>query len=480
MSRNPVICAPSASLIPLSKLASCSYDQVCQFLDNLRQIYGPPPTTATLPLKLTLPIRKHRRRIHDDSVPDSGYASAEDDENFEEEVSVITDDYFSEDDSLDVLRADPMERALTTRWLTGFIARSDTWAVVSGSDDGEVEDDERGEAVATAANLLGILLNDNQEEEQDCSVTRSFRFSTQGGRVTIQVELNDAPLSDDDHTSVGLQSWASSIVLSERICTDSERFSLPGDGKPLRILELGAGTGLLSIVAAKLVSSSPSSVASSGPLIFATDYHPDVLVNLQANIAANFPPSSCSDGPPISVHQLDWEHPDYSSPMDQPFDLIVGADVVYHPNHARWIKSCVERLLLRPGPRVLPISGPTGGGVFWLMIALRTSGRHEGMFHTVEDIFPDMSLFPSSGMNDGEVVNRGLNTNGPVADSGVDGCTPAVGPGEENRRGAEVEDEEECMWQLAILDKVEVGKMKGVGRADERGYLLFKIGWVLR
>ncbi|KAJ3766014.1 hypothetical protein FB446DRAFT_654422 [Lentinula raphanica] len=453
------LCAPTACLPSLSKLSLSLFSstQLQDSLEKLQQLYAPqpqPPRSA-LPLKLILPTRKHRQVIHDDSVPDSGYASAEEEEEDdnctfeeeEEEEEELLVPKPNDDDQMDILRADPLERAFALKWLTNFIARSDEW--VSSACDSEEEEEElerRTEAVDSATNLLSILLGDDQEEPADVSLTRSFRFSLstpdghghgRGPRI-IEVELNDAPLSDADHTCVGLQSWASSVVLSERMCEDPVRF-LGGVGSTgLRVLELGAGTGLLSIVVAKILSSSgssPSSSSSVSPLgaaasIFATDYHPEVLCNLRDNISTNFPsPSSSSSNPSsfslslplptISIHQLDWEHPDYSAPLDEPFDLILGADVIYHPEHARWIKACVERLLAR-------------GGIFWLMMALRIGGRHEGMFHTVEDIFPD-----------------------PDADA-----------------------HQKTDWQLSILEKCELGKMKGVGRADESGYLLFKIGWV--
>ncbi|KAJ3763276.1 S-adenosyl-L-methionine-dependent methyltransferase [Lentinula raphanica] len=425
----PTACLPSLSKLPLSLFSST---QLQDSLGKLLELYAPqpqPPRSA-LPPKLILPTRKHRQVIHDDSVPDSGYASAEEEEEDdnctfeeeEEEEEELLVPNPNDDDQMDILRADPLERAFALKWLTNFIARSDEW--VSSARDSEEEEEEaerRAEAVASATNLLSILLGDDQEEPADVSLTRSFRFSLSDGQEPriIEVELNDAPLSDADHTCVGLQSWASSVVLSERMCKDPSNEGVRSTG--LRVLELGAGTGLLSIVVAKILSSSgssPSSSSSVSPLgtasIFATDYHPEVLCNLRDNISTNFP------APPISIHQLDWEHPDYSAPLDEPFDLILGADVIYHPEHARWIKSCVERLLAR-------------GGIFWLMMALRIGGRHEGMFHTVEDIFPD-------------------------ADEDTHFQKPD--------------------WHLAILEKYELGKMKGVGRADESGYLLFKIGWV--
>ncbi|KAJ3710645.1 hypothetical protein C8R42DRAFT_596702 [Lentinula raphanica] len=467
------LCAPTACLPSLSKLSLSLFSSthLQESLEKLLELYAPqpqPPRSA-LPPKLILPTRKHRQVIHDESVPDSGYASAEEEEEDdctfeeEEEEEELLVPNPNDDDQMDILRADPLERAFALKWLTNFIARSDEWvSSACDSEEEEAEVERRAEAVESATNLLSILLGDDQEDPTDVSLTRSFRFSLstpdghghgRGPRI-IEVELNDAPLSDADHTCVGLQSWASSVVLSERMCKDPVRFlaspgvngvngaqtqSNEGVGSTgLRVLELGAGTGLLSIVVAKILSSSgssPSSSSSASPLgaaasIFATDYHPEVLCNLRDNISTNFPsspPSSLNRCPPeppypISIYQLDWEHPDYSAPLDEPFDLILGADVIYHPEHARWIKSCVERLLAR-------------GGIFWLMMALRIGGRHEGMFHTVEDIFPDP---------DADAQSSSQKTD----------------------------------WQLSILEKCKLGKMKGIGRADESGYLLFKIGWV--
>ena len=68
------------------------------------------------------------------------------------------------------------------------------------------------------------------------------------------------------------------------------------------------------------------------------------------------------------------------------------------------------------------------GGVFWLIIPIRSTGRHEGMGNTVDAVFPSA------------VATKGL--------------------GEE----------------LAILCVEKVEKHGGVGRADERGYTLFKMG----
>ena len=38
---------------------------------------------------------------------------------------------------------------------------------------------------------------------------------------------------------------------------------------------------------------------------------------------------------------------------------------------------------------------------------------------------------------------------------------------------------EDGEWKLAVLERMDVARQEGVGRADEGGYKLFKIGWVM-
>ena len=391
---------PTALLPPLARVSQYTPRQLTDVLNRLRNIYWPSPRiTSSLPYRLGQPKSKVTHPIHDDSVPDSGYASAEEEDEEEERFTADDDDI----DSLDIIRADAFEREFAIKWLTGFIARSDAWTSTS-------DEDEWYAVIDDITSLLAAFAGETMEEQ---AVTRQFNFPGQ-----IRVELNDAPLSTKDHTSVGLQSWASSILLAERICLDPERFGLTLD-RTLRVLELGAGTGLLSIVAAKLLST------GTRPEIIATDHHPDVLSNLTSNIQTNFPPPSSR----ILVLPLDWQYPTYTGPLSKPFDVILAADVVYYQEHARWIKTCVETLLSRPTPGSME-----RGGEFVLMIPLRSTGRHEGMGDTVDAIFPDASQARREGIEPG--------------------------------------------WKLAVLEREEMDRQEGVGRADEGGYKLYKIGWV--
>jgi predicted nicotinamide N-methyase len=84
---------------------------------------------------------------------------------------------------------------------------------------------------------------------------------------------------------------------------DSERL----DG--MRVVELGCGLGLPSLVA-----------ASRGASVLATDYEPESLELLERNAAGN--------GVPVETMLVDWTSPD-ALVARAPFDLVLAADVLY-------------------------------------------------------------------------------------------------------------------------------------------------------
>jgi len=417
------------SLPPLGRLSTHSTNEIKQAFQNLRNLYFPPnPSPAIFKSSnLSIPKRSIKHFIHDTSVPDSGYASAEgEEEDDEDEVAASDTASCDIETEHQVLRADPLERAFAIKWVTGFITRADDWIAASE------KEEERSEILEDATALLSSFTGTN--DDQDFGLKRIFTLPLglsveapqDSSQKLIHVELHDAPMSSDDHTSVGLQSWGSSILLADRFCLEPSTFSLipPSQGRSLRILELGAGTGMLSIVAAKILHPFTAEIV-------ATDYHPDVLENLAQNVATNFPTSATSPvgHEAVVVTTLDWEHPKYSAPLDQPFDIILAADVIYHPSHAEWIKPCIENLLSRPS------SPGDQGGVFWLIIAVRTSGRHEGTDETVETLFPHVASITALAGSDAKP-------------------------------------------QLAVLRREVVGRQASIGRVDESAYKLFKIGWV--
>ncbi|KAJ1335512.1 protein-lysine N-methyltransferase EEF2KMT [Microdochium nivale] len=464
----PAVLAPTASLPSLRNPACLTEDCISAAIDNLVALYCPLSSVVALSnttapakrshLGYATPATTSGTATPSLAVPlvDSGYASGVDE--------FQTEDDFDDDDStpscrpraaaasqqhqlkmaLAALRADHYERAFAERWLTTFLARSEEIVLGSGDycDDG---DEIRQQLVDKAACVLGSFhsaLDDGQDDE---GVVRnlSFDLAPSGSATspsTIEVQLNDGALSSTDHTDVGLQSWGASIIFSELACDTPERFGLTREelGPAPRIVELGAGTGLVSLVLGKLLPwlDVPS------PLVVATDYHAAVLGNLDANIATNFPSQSGSigaTGPSVVACALDWAGPSFAPPLDKPCDMLVATDVVYAPEHAIWLRDCAARLL-------------ASNGVFWLMATVRTAGKFEGISDTVQAAFAAEGCPP-------EPVSASLSS------SNDDSVEEDLAPGGRRPR------------VLRIMEEQVLERPGGVGHGDESGYKLFRIGW---
>jgi len=307
-----------------------------------------------------------------------------------------------EDDSeVQVIRSDVFERSYAIRWLTALIARLEVWQEVSHC--GEVSFDDLGKPEPTfadteklvqeAASLLAICAG----VAAAGMITRNFAFASIDGQRRVEAQLTDIPLDNDDYGSVGAQTWGGACVLAEMIVEDPERFGLDlsssgAESRRFDILELGAGTGLVSLVVAKLLNILPS-FDNREVSVVATDFHPSVLANLRSNVNANFPLTNnqTTSTHSITTHFIDWSSFSTSHQPDcppHPFDVVFGADIIYEPQHAVWIRDCLKRLLRRPSEGT---SSPTA---FHLVIPLRPthtfeSGTVESVFLNACDVDPD-------------------------------------------------------------------------------------------
>ncbi|KAI1647399.1 putative methyltransferase-domain-containing protein [Daldinia loculata] len=388
--------SPTSSLPPLRSLTALNRERIFSALDNLYELYCP----VSLPRAVKSQLE--HGKAHDDllvQLVDSGY---------------VSEDGIDSEYDLDELRADTFERNFAIRWLTTLIASAEELPLGN--------EDEREQAVDKASFILASFTKlADEDDEEDSGITRDFSFelalpSDQGPprlkessireKVSIDVRLNDAPQTTTDHTDVGLQSWGASIIFSDLLCSSPGRLGLGREtlGSSPRIIELGAGTGLVSLVLAKAL---PHFGVSDATLI-ATDYHPAVLENLQSNVKL----SRVS----IETCFLDWSAPILEAPLDLSADMLVATDVIYAPEHAMWLRDCATRLL---APK----------GVFWLLMTIRPNGRFEAVIDSVEAAF--------------------------------------------NRSHSKTSDNR----HLAILNMEGVEKRRGVGRGDESGYKLFRIGW---
>ncbi|CAK8562269.1 unnamed protein product [Lathyrus sativus] len=98
----------------------------------------------------------------------------------------------------------------------------------------------------------------------------------------------------------------------------STAFTTLNANGPLRILELGSGTGIVGIVAA----------ATLGSNVTLTDL-PHVVPNLKFNAEANAAVVGSSGGT-VTFAPLRWGHADDVEIIGREFDVIVASDVVYH------------------------------------------------------------------------------------------------------------------------------------------------------
>ena len=121
--------------------------------------------------------------------------------------------------------------------------------------------------------------------------------------------------------------WEASLVLADFLAGMP---SEPG----MRLLEIGGGIGLVSVVA-----------ASFGHDITLTEHNPHALEFARANAHAN----GCPD---LKILDLDWNRPS----LEGAFECILGSEVVYHERNFKPLEK-LFRSLLKPGGEIILAEG---------------------------------------------------------------------------------------------------------------------------
>ncbi|KAJ3083376.1 hypothetical protein HK102_001107 [Quaeritorhiza haematococci] len=190
--------------------------------------------------------------------------------------------------------------------------------------------------VAAAEDLAG----DDGEENQDTVVSEAdslidritsliSHLSSLGGSAPLtrewsfhgDINLDIRELSFSQ-AGFGWQTWGSSIVMSHMISTGI----LPV--KMQSIIELGCGTGLVGLVAAKC----------GATRVVLTDYLDEVIDNANFNAAANNLQNVAYS------QKLDWCNPPDVSEIP-PTEMVLAADVCYEVAQARLLPSIFKRFL---------------------------------------------------------------------------------------------------------------------------------------
>lgn len=156
------------------------------------------------------------------------------------------------------------------------------------------------------------------------AASRTFSIST--GTYSIEVVLHEPSLTADN---LGMKTWASSYLLAKRL---SCIITL---GRP-RVLELGAGTGLVGIAAASIW----------GATVYLTDL-PEIVPNLTRNVEVN-EDIIRRDGGSATTGVLDWSISDDQEPSEsQRYPIILAADPLYSSEHPKLLVQTIERWLRR-------------------------------------------------------------------------------------------------------------------------------------
>ncbi|XP_034437710.1 protein-lysine methyltransferase METTL21C-like [Hippoglossus hippoglossus] len=135
--------------------------------------------------------------------------------------------------------------------------------------------------------------------------------------------------------SFGAVMWPAALALCSFLDNNREEVNLQGK----EVLELGAGTGLVTIVATLL-----------GAVVTATDL-PHVLSNLTANVMRNTR-GRCRQLPQVA--DLSWSYdlePTYPTSLYR-YDYVLAADVVYHHDFLSELLATMKHFC-RPGTKVI-------------------------------------------------------------------------------------------------------------------------------
>jgi predicted nicotinamide N-methyase len=142
-----------------------------------------------------------------------------------------------------------------------------------------------------------------------------------GTRLVLLRPLDAAALVDEDDFAENefLPYWADIWPAGLRLAE-----ALPADLHHQRLVELGCGLGLPSLMA-----------AARGGEVLATDWSTDAMALLAVNAARN--------DLELRVQRVDWSEPG-ALLAEGAFDLVLAADVLYEARNAEWLLELLPRL----------------------------------------------------------------------------------------------------------------------------------------
>lgn len=146
-----------------------------------------------------------------------------------------------------------------------------------------------------------------------------FLADIDADRRDVAVRLEEQVLVED---ALGARTWGAAPLLASLLLQKHLKHVIqhPVHSSGVRVLELGAGTGLVGLAVVQYFRHFHAKQAQ----VYLTDYHPDVLRNLHRNVELNECASSPAQHVQITVSALDWKDTP-AKDFDGSFDLVVAA-----------------------------------------------------------------------------------------------------------------------------------------------------------
>lgn len=134
--------------------------------------------------------------------------------------------------------------------------------------------------------------------------------------------------------TTGLRTWEAAFHLGQYLCQN------PSLIKDKTVLELGAGTGYLSILCAGFLGAKD---------VIASDGSDDVIYNIPENLYLN----GLQDSDHIRTMDLKWGHPLFGTEEEEwnggrHVDVVLGADVTYDERVIPWLVGTLAELMEEP------------------------------------------------------------------------------------------------------------------------------------
>ena len=173
---------------------------------------------------------------------------------------------------------------------------------------------------AVSDNLLDLFANFSSTSTAPFAVRKhrvvysvsALSTSTPGSTSTPSITFLENRATISAGGTTGIRTWEAALHLGEYLCREQ-----PALVQGKRVLELGAGTGYVSVLCAKHLGAA-ACVATDGAV--------EVVHSLPANLQLNG-----LDGTAVASRELAWgpTPPDWAQDAAAPFDVVLGADITF-------------------------------------------------------------------------------------------------------------------------------------------------------